>query len=227
MESHHRRDLRRPGFPTAGWSYNCALGIRSTRSVFVVFRKPISSEASGQATTNYPVFAPVRNLSGPWVVSFDPKWGGPESVVFNTLADWTNRPENGIRYYSGTAVYRKSFTLDVLPVNGEHLMLDLGQVHEFATLRLNGKDLGDCGVNLHGSILAGCAPRGEQTRDLRRLAAKLGPRSKRTLMLVSASGGSRLSWTGRTGNLLFPLLEAASSPCGLAGRQCNLKHRSR
>ena len=111
-------------------------------SVFVVFRKSISSNASGQATTNYSKFVTVQNLSGPWVVSFDPKWGGPESVTFNTLVDWTSRPENGIRYYSGTAIYRKTLTLKTLPSNGEHLMLNLGQVHEVATVHLNGEDLG-------------------------------------------------------------------------------------
>lgn len=111
-------------------------------SVFVVFRKQISSESSGSAATNYPRFTTTQNLSGPWKVSFDPKWGGPETVTFETLVDWTNRPENGIRYYSGTAVYRKSFILDASPANGERLLLNLGQVHEIATLRLNGKDLG-------------------------------------------------------------------------------------
>jgi hypothetical protein len=44
-------------------------------------------------------------------VSFDPKWGGPESVVFEKLEDWTKRPEEGIRHYSGTAIYWKTFDL--------------------------------------------------------------------------------------------------------------------
>jgi hypothetical protein len=51
-------------------------------------------------------------LTGPWAVSFDPQWGGPkEPVSFDALADWTVRPEEGIKYYSGKAVYRKAFDL--------------------------------------------------------------------------------------------------------------------
>ena len=51
-------------------------------------------------------------IGGPWEVGFDPRWGGPEKVTFDKLEDWSKRPEDGIRYYSGTAVYRKTFQLD-------------------------------------------------------------------------------------------------------------------
>ncbi|HWI56874.1 MAG TPA: glycosyl hydrolase, partial [Bacillota bacterium] len=44
--------------------------------------------------------APVT-LSGPWEVTFDPKWGGPtQPVTFSALDDWSKRPEEGIRFYS-------------------------------------------------------------------------------------------------------------------------------
>jgi hypothetical protein len=80
-------------------------------------------------------------LSGPWSVNFDPKWGGPENVLFYTLTDWTNRPEAGIKFYSGTAIYHKKFDLKTLPAKGR-LLLDLGDVHEVASVRLNGHNLG-------------------------------------------------------------------------------------
>ena len=36
-------------------------------------------------------------LTGPWEVSFDPKWGGPEkTVTFDNLSDWSRRAETGI-----------------------------------------------------------------------------------------------------------------------------------
>ena len=60
---------------------------------------------------NFPDSAKVAEIAGPWEVSFDPDWGGPEKASFEALEDWTKRPEKGIRYYSGTAVYRKSFDL--------------------------------------------------------------------------------------------------------------------
>ncbi|MBQ9660926.1 MAG: glycosyl hydrolase family 2 [Bacteroidales bacterium] len=53
---------------------------------------------------------PSRPLPGPWRVQFDPAMGGPEEAVrFNQLTDWTEHPDPRIRYYSGTAVYTKSF----------------------------------------------------------------------------------------------------------------------
>jgi hypothetical protein len=74
-------------------------------------------------------------------VAFDPKWGGPERVTFDTLADWTKRPEDGIKFYSGTAVYRKTFDAPEVS-RGQRLFLDLGTVKNLARVRLNGHDLG-------------------------------------------------------------------------------------
>ena len=111
-------------------------------SVFVVFRKPIAPTASGMAASNESQITPQATLAGAWDVSFDPKWGGPAKVVFDALVDWTQRPEDGIKYYSGTAVYRKKFTLAGLPAAGHKLLLDLGDVREEAVVRLNGSDLG-------------------------------------------------------------------------------------
>jgi hypothetical protein len=76
-------------------------------------------------------------------VQFDPKWGGPESVVFEKLANWTQRPEEGIKHYSGTATYRKTFDVpEALRGQGRRLTLDLGEVRNLAEVRLNGKNLG-------------------------------------------------------------------------------------
>jgi alpha-L-rhamnosidase len=112
-------------------------------STFVVFRKSISAKAVGTATTNYPRIKQVQlMLSGAWDVSFDPKWGGPKKVTFDSLVDWTARPEPGVKFYSGTAVYRKNFDLTSVPTKGTRLLLDLGELHEVGSVRLNGHDLG-------------------------------------------------------------------------------------
>jgi hypothetical protein len=112
-------------------------------SAFVIFRKHIGAHSAGMPKTNYPLADEVlHTLSGPWEVSFDPKWGGPEKVIFDQLVDWTMRPEFGIKHYSGTAVYRKTFNLMSAPAKGARLLLDLGELHEVAAVRLNGVDLG-------------------------------------------------------------------------------------
>jgi hypothetical protein len=111
------------------------------QSFFIVFRDAAAPPSS--SGVNFPVPVESAALGGPWEISFDPKWGGPERVVFETLADWSQRPENGIKYYSGTAVYRKTFDLpQFAPVKGEHFWLDLGTVKNIAGVRLNGRDLG-------------------------------------------------------------------------------------
>ena len=80
----------------------------------------------------------VSELTGPWEVSFDPRWGGPGTVMFPELQDWITRAEEGIKYYSGTAIYRKTF--DAPDTAMTHL--DLGAVKNLAHVRLNGEDLG-------------------------------------------------------------------------------------
>lgn len=112
---------------------------------FVVFRKPIPVEQEGSATTNFPEIQTTDTLQGSWQVHFDERWGGPASVVFPALSSWTERPEAGIRYYSGSAVYHKEFTVDTGRLRaGTPLYLNLGTVKDvgIAHVRLNGRDLG-------------------------------------------------------------------------------------
>jgi hypothetical protein len=82
-------------------------------------------------------------ITGPWEVAFDPKWGGPEKVTFETLEDWSKCPQAGIRHYSGRATYRKTFELSAARIGraGSQLTLDLGDVRNLATVRVNGREL--------------------------------------------------------------------------------------
>lgn len=114
-------------------------------SLFVIFREPIPTRMQGTATTNFPEFHPADTLQGPWQVSFDERWGGPASVVFPSLTSWTERTEEGIRNYSGSAVYRKEFTVnnDLLSAH-KQLYLNLGAVKDvgIAAVTINGRKLG-------------------------------------------------------------------------------------
>ncbi|MDR2286063.1 MAG: glycosyl hydrolase [Prevotellaceae bacterium] len=105
---------------------------------FIVFRNKARKPSN---TVNFPTTKHLATLEAPWTVSFDPKWGGPESVVFDKLHDWTTNPDSGIKYYSGTAFYRQSFDMPEYEKGGA-LYLDLGKVSNMARVRLNGKDLG-------------------------------------------------------------------------------------
>jgi len=123
-------------------------------SVFVVFRQTAdiahgeSKRAKTEEDQTLPpshlrTLSPAFSIRGPWTVRFDPNWGGPAAVEFPQLVSWTQRPEEGIRFYSGTALYEVSFDLpESLRGFQKPLLLDLGKVRELAEVRLNGKNLG-------------------------------------------------------------------------------------
>jgi hypothetical protein len=106
---------------------------------FIVFRDKARKPSSA---INFPDVKTLSTLDAPWTVSFDPKWGGPESAVFDSLRDWTTHHDSGIKYYSGTAFYRRSFDMPADRPEGCRLYLDLGKVKNMARVRLNGEDLG-------------------------------------------------------------------------------------
>jgi len=135
-------DIRMPSdFKSEGHRTRLPLRLEPRQSVFVVFRKPAGSPPPAKAP-NFAAAHQVLQLSGPWEVRFDPKWGGPSRVTFDALADWSQRAEPGIRYYSGAAVYQKRFTLPPETPADRPLYLDLGTVRNLARVRLNGRDLG-------------------------------------------------------------------------------------
>ena len=81
-------------------------------------------------------------LQAPWKVQFNPSLGGPkEAVIFNGLTDWTQHADSAIRYYSGAAVYSKTFNYHGQKV--KTVWLKLGAVNNLAQVFVNGKN---CGV---------------------------------------------------------------------------------
>jgi hypothetical protein len=118
-----------------------------SQSFFVVFRERGAEPGTAAAPCGgaFPSLRQTAELTGPWDVSFDPKWGGPARVVFDQLADWTKHRDEQIRHYSGTATYRRTFDCPPSPastVPSGRTFLDLGVVNNVARVRLNGKDLG-------------------------------------------------------------------------------------
>jgi hypothetical protein len=86
---------------------------------------------------------PPIEIAGPWEVRFPPNWGAPEKATFDKLISWPESDDLGIKYFSGTATYAKQINIPAeLLAPGSVLKLNLGVVHEFAQVRLNGRDLG-------------------------------------------------------------------------------------
>jgi hypothetical protein len=156
------------------------LRLDSTESVFVVFRER-SQKSAARSQKNFPELKPVAELSGPWEVTFDPKWGGPDKpVTFTSLTDWSQHAEPGIKYYSGTAAYRNTFAWSgtgILPVSASAkrstarmavpLFLDLGKVAVMAEVKLNGKVLGIAWKAPHRVDVTEAIKPGENTLEIK------------------------------------------------------------
>jgi hypothetical protein len=116
------------------------------QSFFLVFGgDPRASKAPG---VNSAPLSPRRAIEGPWEVTFGEVPGAPGKRSFTQLTDWAEYPEDSVRYFSGKATYRTTFTLqaeEMEPRRGTpsvRYALDLGVVRDMARVRLNGKDLG-------------------------------------------------------------------------------------
>ena len=152
------RDL--PDFRESATETSIQLLFDDAQSFFIVFRKKSHGKPSG-ASDNFPAINEIKTIEGPWQVTFDPAWGGPEKPVsFDKLEDWIIRPEPGIKYYSGAATYRTSFDLPLVTRTGRKTdyFIDLGIVNHIAKVKLNGKDLGviwtaPWGINVPDNLL--------------------------------------------------------------------------
>ncbi|MEN6606778.1 MAG: glycosylhydrolase-like jelly roll fold domain-containing protein, partial [Bryobacteraceae bacterium] len=134
-------------------------------SVFVVFRKrALPAQRRPLAEPKQPV-TPLE-LTGPWNVRFAPGWGAPESETFATLTPWNENALDGIKYFSGTATYRKTVTLTAAQVRKPALILSLGEVKHIASVRLNGKSLGIVWTTPWTVNLAGAAKAGENVLEI-------------------------------------------------------------
>jgi hypothetical protein len=132
-----------PEFGEEGGHTLVPLTFEPRQSLFIIFRKPANAAPrTGPSGKNFPKLKDAGEITGAWSVHFDPRWGGPAAaVVFDRLADWTRRPEEGVRRYSGTAAYRKQFDPPAA-ATGRRAYLDLGAVASVARVRLNGRELG-------------------------------------------------------------------------------------
>jgi hypothetical protein len=86
--------------------------------------------------------APLE-IAAPWEVRFPPNGGAPERITFEKLISWSAHEDPGVRFFSGTATYTKTFGVPgEMRGKDRRVTLDLGQVQVMATVKVNGKDLG-------------------------------------------------------------------------------------
>ncbi len=134
-----------PDFEVKKGQIQIPLQFEGSESYFIVFNKDKKAKpANSTGVKNFAQPEVLFEVSSSWKVSFNPIWGGPENVVFDKLVDWTSRPEEGIKYYSGIATYHNTVKLseNVTADKKSDIYLDLGEVNNLARIRVNGKDMG-------------------------------------------------------------------------------------
>ena len=76
-----------------------------------------------------------------WSIAFQADRGAPEGIQpLQNFHSWTESPDPGVHYFSGTATYRTD--VDVNRAEGERVFLNLSDVREVCTVRINGKIVG-------------------------------------------------------------------------------------
>jgi len=116
------------------------LDLAERESVFVVFR----NAAPGPMRAATPVTeTKLITVTGPWTLTFPPKWGAPPSIQLSTLTSWTDSTVDGVKYFSGTATYSKTVQAPASWFrSGQHIWIDLGKVRDIAEVKVNGKSTG-------------------------------------------------------------------------------------
>lgn len=86
----------------------------------------------------------VRAIKGAWEVFFPEGWGAPQRAIFPELRSWTESDQDGIKYFSGIATYKKTFQHDIHSdaLDKKKIYLDLGDLSHVAEVWLNEKPLG-------------------------------------------------------------------------------------
>ena len=132
------RHLRSAAGPADGWEITG----RTERGLDVRLWKQGRYEfQSGNKSKRLKANPTGMVLTGAWEVRFAPGWGAPESAVFERLIPWNEHPQDGIKFFSGTAVYRKRFRLTEGQAR-RPIRLQLGQVKHLAQVKLNGQATG-------------------------------------------------------------------------------------
>jgi hypothetical protein len=129
-----------PIFPSA----RQGAGVFSSGRHEFISTDPGTYAANDSDGTKRTFVVPPADIQAPatmaWTLSFPAGWGAPPSVPWDHFQSWTESTDPGIRYFSGTATYRTVLHVPAeLAVPGRQLWLQLGQVREIATVKVNGQ----------------------------------------------------------------------------------------
>ena len=116
------------------------VNLTSQESVLVVLQQE-AKEKSLQLPS--PTFKQLTTLNGPWQITFPAGMGAPDKITLDKLYSLSAHPEDGVKYFGGTATYTKEMVAPKAWFRpGTGLVLDLGEVKDIAEVIVNGQSLG-------------------------------------------------------------------------------------
>lgn len=81
-------------------------------------------------------------VNSKWNVVFQALQGASFTRDFDKLESWADSTDETVKYFSGTGAYKTEINVpkeSLIP--GQRVLLDLGEVHDLAHVRINGKDV--------------------------------------------------------------------------------------
>ncbi len=119
------------------------LNMSAYDAVFVVM---VDDTQTPKVTLPVPTEQQMAVPTAPWTVKFQPGRGAPAQTTLSQLASLTESADAGIRYFSGVATYTNQFTIPAKQLKKKNkparIWLSLGEVHDLAEVKVNGKTLG-------------------------------------------------------------------------------------
>jgi hypothetical protein len=133
-------------------------------SVFVVFAQPVNPKRSPKLAKTPDVTSFELPLDR-WTITFQKDRGAPSGAQkLPGFTSWTEWPDAGVRYFSGTATYRTDF--DGRHAAGDRILVALTDLHEICTVRINGKPAGVIWAMLYQLDVTGVLKDGTNTLEL-------------------------------------------------------------
>ena len=141
------------------------LRLDAKESCFIRFKEE-TRETVRKSGLNWLTFNNLKTLDENWDIQFDPKFQGPKEPIHITeLFDWSDSQNDSIKYYSGTAIYTKTFVWD--SSTDRAVWLHIGEVSNMAEIILNEQNLGVLWTNPFRVNISKALKQGENKLELR------------------------------------------------------------
>jgi hypothetical protein len=171
----------------------------------IIFSEPGMYELKSISSSNkIKVGKKSINITGSWKLTFPKNWGAPPSAEFPELKSWTESKDSGIKYFSGTATYLKSFEFkkDVSSSNKQSIFLDLGTISKVGEVWLNDQPLGISWTKPHRYDITDLIKSGANTLRIEvvntwsnRIIGDITSEKKYTYTNLNVRGSRELLWT--------------------------------